>query len=67
MVERLLNRFGETLQIQGVATGGLLMEVFVSANTGTWTILVSHPSGRSCVLSAGDGWTPIIRPQGTAA
>jgi hypothetical protein len=32
-----------------------VMEVFV-ASAGTWTIIVTDVTGRSCIIAAGDNW-----------
>jgi hypothetical protein len=39
----------------GLTHSGELLEVYVSA-AGTWTIVVSSRSGRSCVIAAGEAW-----------
>lgn len=43
----------------GVQTNGNLLEVFSSAETGTWTIVSTEPSGLACVVAAGDGWQAL--------
>lgn len=58
IVEKLKNDYGETVVGQGVVTGGEgLMELFVNTETGTWTAVMSHISGTSCLASSGEGWT----------
>ena len=55
LVRALGDKFGEARQAIALTTHGSLIEVFVSER-GTWTILVSSPSGRSCVVAAGEAW-----------
>ena len=43
----------------GVTNGGERVEVLASKNGGTWTILVTLLDGRSCLVSAGEGWNTI--------
>ena len=51
----LKDRYGESHVGAGVAASGALIELFV-APTGTWTLIVSGPDGKSCIVSHGDGW-----------
>ena len=55
LVADLDRDFDERLMFRGVTKLGNLVEVFTSGG-GSWTILVDHPSGFSCVLSAGSPW-----------
>jgi|ETNvirnome_2_300_1030623.scaffolds.fasta_scaffold07161_3 hypothetical protein len=57
VVQRLWDRWQEVLTANGLADYNRLIEVFVSKN-GSWTIVITDASGRSCVASAGQGWTP---------
>jgi hypothetical protein len=57
IVQRLWDRWQEVLTANGLADANRLIEVFVSEN-GSWTIVITDASGRSCVASAGQGWTP---------
>lgn len=47
--------FDERPIFRGVTKYGNLVEVFTSGE-GSWTILLAHPGGFSCVLSAGSLW-----------
>ena len=55
----LQNKYQERRIAIGVTTAGGLVEVLASADGATWTILVTAPNGRSCIVSAGEGWTAI--------
>lgn len=55
LVADLDRDFDERLMFRGVTKLGNLVEVFTS-DRGSWTILVDHPGGFSCVLSAGSSW-----------
>ena len=39
----------------GIANNGSVIEVFASAE-GSWTIVLTSPTGMSCMLAAGDSW-----------
>ena len=55
MVKSLADKFKENPQAVGAVNGNAVIEVFVSEN-GSWTILATGTDGKSCVLSAGEGW-----------
>jgi hypothetical protein len=66
IIERLEKRFGEVRQAMGLNRGNSVVEVFASAETGTWTILVTTPNGVSCMIASGELWesrTPLRRPE----
>ncbi len=52
----LAETYGETLQGSGQGANRTVMEVYASAETGTWTILVSDTSGRTCLAASGGGY-----------
>jgi hypothetical protein len=64
VVSRLEERYGETLQSMGLHQNNNLLEVYASAETGTWTILVTRPDGIACLIAAGQMWeaTPVRAP-----
>ncbi len=55
-VLQLEKQFGEMVSGRGLAANGKRMiELFVSEK-GSWTVLISDPNGRSCVMSSGENW-----------
>tara|TARA_Y100000004_G_scaffold187302_1_gene239906 strand:- start:676 stop:879 length:204 start_codon:yes stop_codon:yes gene_type:complete len=61
-VKRLWDKWKEAQVSLAMINDGRLLEIFVSEK-GSWTAIISDPSGRSCVASAGQEWTatkPII-------
>jgi hypothetical protein len=56
LVERLKKGLGEVRQAMGLNRANAIVEVFASAETGTWTILVTTPNGISCLVANGDLW-----------
>ena len=56
MVERLSRNFGETRRGIGLGTKDRVVEVFASETTGTWTITVTMPDGRACLIASGQNW-----------
>lgn len=71
VVRKLADRFGETRTSIGLHKDDAVVEVFSSAATGTWTIIVTGADGMSCLLAAGQRWeqfptsaTGVHRDQG---
>lgn len=56
IVERLQSRFGEVQTGSGLSATNGVVEVFASEATGSWTIIVTLPSGQSCLIAAGEYW-----------
>lgn len=55
MVRSLSDKFKESPTAVGQINGSAVIEVFVSEK-GSWTILATGIDGKSCVLSAGEGF-----------
>ncbi len=52
-------KFDEQVVGRGLTPDGKAMvELFVS-ESGSWTVLISDPSGRSCVVAGGESWQRI--------
>ena len=62
VVQRLAERYGETLRSMGLHRNDGLVEIYSSDATGTWTILMTRPDGTSCLLAAGQLWEQDAAP-----
>lgn len=58
VIARLADRYGETLQSLGLQSDSAVVELYASADTGTWTILMTRPDGISCLIASGEMWQP---------
>lgn len=58
LVETLKKRYAELPVSKGLSGSGHVLEVYVS-EAGSWTILVTRPTGESCILSAGENWHQV--------
>jgi len=58
MAEILSRRFGETPRAFGLVGADRILQLF-TAPGGSWTILVTAGSGRSCILAAGENWEDL--------
>lgn len=64
LVESLLVRYAEQPVSMGVDAHGAVIEVF-SAPAGNWTILMTQPTGLSCLIASGKAWETL--PVATAS
>ena len=53
VLERLANSYGETRQSIGVGSNNVVVEMFASSETGSWTITVTKPDGETCLVASG--------------
>jgi hypothetical protein len=58
LVRDLKKEFAEDPIAMGLARTGAMVEVFSSA-TGSFSILMTQPSGTSCVVATGEGWEDL--------
>jgi len=45
--------YGEIRQFVGLATNNVLLEMFASPETRSWTITGTNPGGEMCLLASG--------------
>ena len=62
IIRVLQEKHGETHQGTGLQGSAQLLEFWSSDETGSWTILATHPNGKSCIVAAGRSWTPNDAP-----
>ncbi|MDO9524675.1 MAG: hypothetical protein Q7J57_03910 [Gemmobacter sp.] len=60
VLNTLTTRFGEERRGIGLAGQGAVVELHSSADTGSWTITVTLPSGATCLLTSGQGWETVV-------
>jgi len=58
-IAQLGEKYGETVRSRGMDARGLVVEVFVFEETGTWTFLFTQPDGMACIGAAGDAWENV--------
>lgn len=59
VLETLAQKYGETRRSMGMAADQTVMELFASAETGSWTLTVTLPSGMTCLVAAGQNFEAI--------
>ena len=57
-VSGLESGYGEKPVNLGLASNGNMIEVFASAD-GTFSIVITRPGGKSCLVAAGDNWASV--------
>ena len=55
-VIQLEKQFGEMVSGRGLALNGKRMIELLVSEKGSWTVLISDPNGRSCIMSSGENW-----------
>ena len=59
IVGQLRARFGEEVRAVGLAGQTRIVEVFASAETGSWTITVTSVDGVTCLIASGQHYEAI--------
>jgi len=59
VLQQLGEKYGESRRGMGLAANNTVMEMFASATTGSWTIIVTMPDGMSCLVASGQGYETI--------
>lgn len=70
VVDRLESKYSERLTAGGLQSSKSIMEVWVSEEKGTFTVLLTNPNGLSCIVASGTNWyveTDAPQPAGTAS
>ena len=71
VVERLQKHYDESFTaggLQSTTTSSALVEVWASAKTGTFTVMLTTPEGLTCVVATGTDWhqqAQVATPDGT--
>jgi hypothetical protein len=58
ILEALAQKYAEHRRAYGVMGQAGLVELFVS-KSGTWTVIISSPGGRACIVAAGHSWEQL--------
>lgn len=64
IVRHLADTYRETRSGIGMTEGGaesMVVELF-TADSGTWTLIITGPPTRTCVIGSGVGWQAITVP-----
>ncbi|MEH6523124.1 hypothetical protein [Sulfitobacter sp.] len=59
VIKKLAEKYGETRQSVGIGSNNAMVEVFASDDTGSWTILVTRPTGVTCLVASGQAFEEV--------
>ena len=59
--------YRERPMVRALTSRGYMIEVTVSADGATWSVLLTGPGGPTCMVSHGTDWQPLaVPPNGPA-
>lgn len=61
LIKRLSSSYGEEVFAIGLAGELSLYEIWVSDDTGTWTIVRHTPNGFACIVVSGTNWHTAVK------
>ena len=56
---RLADRYGESRQVIAMTADQSVMEVFASAETGSWTVTITRAGQPTCLVAAGENYQHV--------
>jgi hypothetical protein len=66
LVKLLADQYKEDPVGIGLAQPGQVLEVFAS-QAGTWSMVMTMPDGKSCLIAAGNNWEMVTKIKGNPA
>ena len=63
LVKLLASQYKEDPVGMGLSQPGQVLEVFASSN-GSWTMVMTMPDGKACMIAAGDNWEMVTKIKG---
>ncbi len=61
VTKQLASAYSEAQVAIGLASNGGVVEVFSTDDGSSWTIVMTMPNGKSCVVTAGEAWERITK------
>jgi hypothetical protein len=61
MISYLGTDYKESRTGMGIAANGSVVELY-TADTGSWTMLMTVPGGPTCVMGSGEAWENQLKP-----
>ena len=62
MARMLAENWGESRQSIALDAGNAVVELYASAETGTWTLTVTQPGGQTCMVASGHAYEVLDEP-----
>jgi len=61
ILKKMLLGYKELPSARGIAANGSVIELLVSPDGETWTMMQSLPNGVSCMIATGESWEAVER------
>ncbi len=58
-IENLKTSSGEEVEARGLSNDGKVMFELLTSENGSWTLLMTHADGKTCLVGSGQSWTAI--------
>jgi hypothetical protein len=55
-------KYGERVVAGGLASNGGHLEILVSPDGKTWSVMLTMPNGLTCLIASGEAWEPAPAP-----
>ena len=62
VIKMLDRQYAEAPEALGLQSNGHVVQVFVSKDGASWTIVTTRPDGLTCIVAAGEHWESISDP-----
>ena len=59
VVALLANKHSEAPVSRALAANGSVVEVFTTENGDSWTLTMTLPNGKTCLMATGQAWIPV--------
>ncbi len=66
MIGYLDRDYQESRSGLGLASNGAVVELY-TAKTGTWSMLITMPGGKTCLIGSGESWEYHLPPEKVAS
>ncbi len=64
VVKMLQTRHDEAPVSMGLAINGTVVEVFSTDDGASWTLVMTMPDGRTCLMASGESWMSLTQVAG---
>ena len=61
-VDRFERKYDEMPVARGITTNGKAVIEVLASESGSWTLIVTGPQGRTCLVASGEAWEGITPP-----
>ena len=67
VVNHLFEKYREETVDMGLAANGSVVQVLASEDGATWSIIMTHPNGKTCMIATGEMWEHLKLVKGEAS